>query len=84
MVFELIPPTLFTVVAKLPLPVPATSPVNVVVAFAAITSVPIAKPRLVLAAFAVVAPVPPLVIAIVPLIFADVMLLSATPALALC
>jgi predicted ferric reductase len=41
MVFELTPPTLFTVVAKLPLPEPVTSPVKVVVAVADITSVPI-------------------------------------------
>ena len=31
MVDELTPPTLFTVVAKLPVPVPVTSPVNVIV-----------------------------------------------------
>ena len=84
MVFELTPPTLFTVVAKLPFPEPVTSPVKVVVAVADITSVPITKPKLVLASAAVVAPVPPLAIVIGPLIFAEVILLSATPALALC
>jgi hypothetical protein len=31
MVDELTPPILFTVVAKLPVPVPVTSPVNVIV-----------------------------------------------------
>ena len=60
-----IPPTLFTVVAKLPLPDPVTSPVNVVLAVADITSVPIDNPKLVLAPAAVVAPVPPLAIAMV-------------------
>jgi hypothetical protein len=64
-VAELTPPTLFTVVAKLPLPDPATSPVKVVTAFAAITFVPITKPKFVLASAAVVAPVPPLFNAIV-------------------
>ena len=83
-VAAVIPPTLLTVVAKLPLPDPVTSPVKVVVAVAAITLVPITNPKLVLASAAVVAPVPPFVIAIVPLIFAEVKLLSATPALALC
>ena len=84
MVDALTPPTLLTVVAKLPLPEPVTSPVKVVVKFAAITSVPMANPKFVLAAAAVDAPVPPFVIAIVPLIFAEVKLLSATPAFALC
>ena len=60
-----IPPTLFTVVAKLPLPDPVTSPVKVVLAVAAITSVPITKPKLVLAPAAVVAPVPPFAMAMV-------------------
>ena len=81
---ELIPPTVFTVVAKLPLPDPVISPVKVVVAFAAITLAPITKPKFVLASAAVVAPVPPLAIAIAPLILAEVKLLSATPAFALC
>ena len=84
MVLELTPPTLFTVVAKLPFPEPVTSPVKVVIAVADITSVPITKPKLVLAPAAVVAPVPPFAIAIAPFIFAEVILLSATPALALC
>ena len=82
-VAALIPPTLVTVVAKLPFPVPVTSPVKVVVAVAAITSVPMTNPKLVLASAAVVAPVPPLLIAIVPLIFAEVIVLSATLAFAL-
>jgi hypothetical protein len=82
-VLELTPPTELTVVAKEPFPDPVTSPVNAVVALAAITSVPITKPRFVLAPAAVEAPVPPLAIAIVPLIFAEVILLSATPAFAL-
>jgi hypothetical protein len=84
MVAELTPPTLFTVVAKLPLPDPVISPVKVVIAFAAITFVPITKPKFVLASAAVVAPVPPLAIAIDPFILAEVKLLSATPAFALC
>ena len=83
-VVELTPPTLFTVVTKLPLPEPVTSPVKVVVKFAAITSVPIANPKFVLASAAVVAPVPPFNTAREPLIFAEVILLSATPAFALC
>jgi hypothetical protein len=83
-VLELTPPTEFTVVAKEPFPEPATSPVKVVVKFAAITSVPITKPRFVLAPAAVEAPVPPFKTASVPLIFAEVILLSATPAFALC
>ena len=83
-VAALTPPTLATVVAKLPLPDPVTSPVKVVVAVAAITSVPITNPKLVLAPAAVDAPVPPLPMAMVPLIFAEVRLLSATPAFALC
>ncbi len=82
-VLELTPPKELTVVANDPFPEPVTSPVNVVVAFAAITSVPITKPRFVLAPAAVKAPVPPLAIVIVPLIFAEVILLSATPAFAL-
>ena len=48
------------------------------------TSVPITRPKFVLASAAVVAPVPPLATATVPLILLDVILLSATPALALC
>jgi hypothetical protein len=83
-VLELTPPTELTVVAKDPFPDPVTSPVNAVVAFAAITSVPITKPRFVLAPAAVEAPVPPLETAIVPLILAEEILLSATPAFALC
>jgi hypothetical protein len=83
-VAELTPPTEFTVVAKLPFPEPVTSPVKVVVKFAAITSVPITKPKFVLAPAAVVAPVPPFKTARLPLIFAEVILLSATPAFALC
>jgi hypothetical protein len=83
-VLELTPPTEFTVVAKEPFPEPATSPVKVVVKFAAITSVPITKPRFVLAPAAVEAPVPPFKTARLPLIFAEVILLSATPAFALC
>ncbi len=72
-VAELTPPTVFTVVAKLPLPDPVTSPVKVVIAFAAITLVPITNPKLVLASAAVVAPVPPLFKAIVvPLQIPDV------------
>ena len=71
-------------VAKAPDPVPVTSPVKVVAAPAAITSIPIIRPKFVLASAAVVAPVPPLATATVPLILLDVMLLSATPALALC
>jgi hypothetical protein len=62
---ELTPPTLLIVVAKLPFPLPETSPVKVVVAVADITSVPITKPRFVLAPAAVVAPVPPFATAIV-------------------
>ena len=58
-VLELTPPTEFTVVAKDPFPDPATSPVKVVVKFAAITSVPITKPKLVLASAGLAAPVPP-------------------------
>ena len=55
-------------VAKLPFPAPVTSPVKVVVKFAAITSVPITKPKFVLAATDEVPPVPPFAIAIaVPL-----------------
>ena len=69
-----IPPTLFTVVAKLPFPDPVTSPVKVVIAFAAITLVPITKPKFVLASEAVVAPVPPLFnVIVVPLQTPDVM-----------
>ena len=69
-----IPPTLFTVVAKLPFPDPVTSPVKVVIAFAAITLVPMTKPKFALASVAVVAPVPPLFNAIVvPLQTPDVM-----------
>jgi hypothetical protein len=83
-VLELTPPTELTVVANDPFPDPVTSPVKVVVAFAAITSVPITKPKLVLAPAAVEAPVPPFKTARLPLIFADVILLSATPAFALC
>jgi hypothetical protein len=83
-VLELTPPTEFTVVAKEPFPDPVTSPVNAVVALAAITSVPITKPKFVLAPAAVEAPVPPFSTASVPLIFAEVILLSATPAFALC
>jgi hypothetical protein len=83
-VAAVIPPTEFTVVAKLPLPDPVISPVKVVVAFAAITLVPITNPKFVLASAAVVAPVPPFAIAIAPLILAEVKLLSATPAFALC
>ena len=68
------PPTLFTVVAKLPFPDPVTSPVKVVIAFAAITLVPITKPKFVLASEAVVAPVPPLFnVIVVPLQTPDVM-----------
>ena len=77
-------PLLLNVVVKVPEPVPVTSPDKVVVAFAAITSVPIVNPKFVLASDAVVAPVPPFAIAIAPLILLDVILLSATPALALC
>jgi hypothetical protein len=80
----LTPPTEFTVVAKDPFPEPDTSPVKVVVKFAAITSVPITKPKLVLASAGLAAPVPPFKTASVPLIFAEVILLSATPAFALC
>jgi hypothetical protein len=83
-VLALTPPTEFTVVAKDPFPEPDTSPVKVVVKFAAITSVPITKPKLVLASAALAAPVPPFKTASVPLIFAEVILLSATPAFALC
>jgi hypothetical protein len=83
-VLELTPPTELTVVAKDPFPEPLTSPVNAVVAFAAITSVPITKPKFVLAPAAVDAPVPPFKTARLPLIFAEVILLSATPAFALC
>ena len=83
-VLELTPPTAFTVVANDPFPEPVTSPVKVVVKFAAITSVPIAKPKFVLAPAEVEAFVPPLAIEIVPLIFAEEMELSATPAFALC
>jgi hypothetical protein len=83
-VLELTPPTELTVVAKDPFPDPVTSPVNAVVAFAAITSVPITKPKFVLAPAAVEAPVPPFRTARLPLIFAEVILLSATPAFALC
>jgi signal transduction histidine kinase len=83
-VLELTPPTELTVVAKEPFPDPVTSPVNAVVAFAAITSVPITKPKFVLAPAAVEAPVPPFKTARLPLIFAEVILLSATPAFALC
>ena len=73
-VAAVIPPTLFTVVAKLPFPDPVTSPVKVVIAFAAITLVPITKPKFALASVAVVAPVPPLFNAIVvPLQTPDVM-----------
>ncbi len=64
-VAAVIPPTIFTVVAKLPLPDPVTSPVNVVVAFASITLVPITNPKFDLASAAFVAPVPPLATAIV-------------------
>ena len=64
-VSELTPPTLFTVVAILPFPDPAISPVKLVTAFAAITSVPIVKPKFILAPAAVVAPVPPFVTSIV-------------------
>ena len=64
-VAELTPPTVFTVVAKLPLPDPTTSPVKVVIAFASMTLVPITNPKLVLASDAVIAPVPPLFNAIV-------------------
>jgi hypothetical protein len=80
----LTPPTEFTVVAKDPFPEPDTSPVKVVVKFAAITSVPITKPKFVLASAGLAAPVPPFKTASVPLIFAEVILLSATPAFALC
>jgi hypothetical protein len=83
-VLELTPPTELTVVTKDPFPDPVTSPVNAVVAFAAITSVPITKPKFVLAPAAVEAPVPPFRTARLPLIFAEVILLSATPAFALC
>ena len=55
-----------------------------VVAFAAITLVPMANPKLVRASEAVEAPVPPLVIGIGPLNFAGVIDPSATPAFALC
>ena len=73
-VAAVIPPTLFTVVAKLPFPDPVTSPVKVVIAFAAITLVPMTKPKFALASVAVVAPVPPLFNAIVvPLQTPDVM-----------
>jgi hypothetical protein len=65
-VLELTPPTEFIVVANDPFPEPVTSPVNAVVALAAITSVPISNPKFVLAAAAVAAPVPPFAIAIVP------------------
>jgi hypothetical protein len=84
MVLELKPPTLFIVVAIVRAPEPTTSPVKVVVAVADITSVPITNPKFVLASAALVAPVPPFVIAMVPFILLDVILLSATPALALC
>lgn len=83
-VAELTPPTEFTVVANDPFPDPVTSPVKVVVKFAAMTSVPIAKPKFVRASAALEAFVPPFKTASVPLIFADEILLSATPAFALC
>ena len=83
-VAELTPPTAFTVVAKEPFPEPATSPVKVVVKFPAITSVPMTKPKFVLASAALEAPVPPFKTARLPLIFAEVILLSATPAFWLC
>ena len=78
------PPTLFTVVAKLPLPVPTTSPVKVVVELAAITSCPITNPKFVLAPAGVEAPVPPLATEIVPLIFAELTELSGTTIFASC
>ena len=65
----------------MPDPVPVTSPVKVVAAPAAITSVPIPKPRFVLASAAVVAPVPPLATATVPIkVFASAgTVISALP-----
>ena len=78
---ELTPPIVFTVVAKLPFPDPITSPVKVVVAFAAITSVPITKPKLVLAPPDVVAPVPPFATGTIPdkVDAAAVIVISALP-----
>ena len=64
-VAAVIPPTILTVVAKLPLPDPVTSPVKVVVAFASMTLVPITNPKFALASAAFTAPVPPLFNAIV-------------------
>ena len=69
MVEELTPPTLLMVVVILPFPEPLTSPVNEVVAFAAITSVPMTNPKLALAPAAVEEPVPPFVTATTPVTF---------------